>query len=324
MSNSLKIVYILDDRYWYPVLVSAKSALMCLGDEVDTILEFILLVEGVTQCHQKQIESELTSRKSFVRFVQLDLTSFKNLPEYHGTKIIWARCKLNSLLPDVHDWACICDGDTLWLRSPSELFALAQGLDESVVVYGSNSNSSETSYMKHLLERGIQVPARAYFCIGFVLLNLEKMRKVNGEKMAEEYIAKYGPTDLPEQDIFNVIFLDRSRILPSGWGVSPGCLSKVPIMEIGLIHYIGSLPWPSSYRSRMSDAEALWWRFTRKYVGVIPEDSQFRINLLKYLIMRAWNLLVRVLPNGLIGGRCRDVRLPIHELLCHFDSCRDA
>ena len=137
---------------------------------------------------------------------------------------------------------CVCDGDTLWLGSPKELFAFVEALPSSVVVAGSRDGA----------------PGESGYCLGFAMLHMDRMRQLKTEKLVAGYIAEHGIPAWLEQDIFNAIFKNNQALLPVGWGASPIAGIRIAGMEqVKVVHYYGATPWPSSYCRRMMDIHEL-------------------------------------------------------------------
>lgn len=303
----LNIIYILNDAYWMPVLVSAKSALICEGSNASRI-SFVLIVDGVSEEHRQVLEKELATKNSTVIFVEPDMAVFDGLPDYHGSKLVWTRCKLNQILPDLQGWACICDGDTLWLRSPTELFSFVEEYSNNVIVAGSVGREGED-----------------YFCLGFALVHLDRMREFGAERKCEEYLKTHPIPRWLEQDIFNEIFATRKRILPAEWGVSPVWgLERIPADQIGVIHYFGALPWPSSGLRRMMDVHVLWWHLAHDLMKLPQEDDRFRMNVALRTIMRFTNFALPFVPEFLKGKHLKacaqGVKLPLKQMLKEMDE----
>lgn len=299
------LVYILDDAYWIPVTVSAKSALTCLK-RPESRIRFWLIADGVSEAHREVLRRELVTKRSEVIFVTPALSAFEGLPAWHGTKLVWTRCVLNELLPDLHAWVCICDGDTLWLKSPEDLFALAARAKPETVVLGSRTQS----------------PDPDYFCMGFALMHFDRMRAFGTkEKCLEHLNARPVPAFL-EQDVLNEIWRDYRGLLPRGWGVSPVCgLEQLTPEEIACVHYWGELPWPAKWYRRLRDVNVLWWHLIRDLMRLSVDDVRFRMSGWTYFLMRTANFLFPLFRAcGLLSGCKPGVKLPLRPMLREMDE----
>lgn len=307
-----EIVYFLDDRYWLPVLVSAKSAMLHYDGNCSEKLRFTLVCCTVQESHKEYIVKELKSARTEIRFVEFEQDLFKDYPAWHGSKMVWARCRLDLLLADTDDWVCICDGDTLWLKDPAELYAFARRQPAAIVVCGSSDYVSDADRCNEgLLKCCIDVPASQYFCMGFALIHLGRMRTFKVYERSVDFLNKFGVPDWYEQDIFNYIFRGNKVLLPLGWGASAiRGVSKCPLDEIGCIHYYGSTPWPASFFRRMTDVHVPWWHLCYHLMKIKVEERRFSMSRFKWLVMRLQNYLyahfklVRELrPNSVSSAR---------------------
>lgn len=303
----MDIVYILNDRYWIPTVVSAKSALIRVV-RPKTHIRFVLIVDGVTEEHRARMRRELTSNRSEVVFVEPDMTLFDGMPEWHGTRLIWTRCVLNDILPDITEWACVCDGDTLWLRSPEEVFDLTDRARSESIVLGSAISE----------EKG------DYFCVGFMLIHFGRMKDFDTRAKCRRYLQANPNPAWPEQDTLNEVWKDRRELLPVEWGLPPvDGLKKVAANRLACVHFYGALPWPSSWRRRMMDVHVLWWHLAHDLMKLPQDDVRFRMNLSLRAIMRGTNFALPFVP-GFLKGRLKKsvqgVTLPLKRMLKEMDG----
>lgn len=321
MSREYHIVYVFDDNYWMPTLVSAMSALMRLDDSGQIV--FDMIVANVLVEHRRLICSFLETNKSRVCFVEFDAALFQELPAYHGTKMSWARCFLPTLLPDAKGWVCICDGDTLWFKGPQEIFREAGSLPTEIVIYGSFDNPDTRDYSDPwFVERGLYLPQNMSFCMGFLLADLDKLRETDVQGKTLDFVRKYGAPHLLEQDILNYLYLTRKALMPKPWGAFPKSnLYMVDPTELGLVHFAAELPWKCRLGDGLSDIEMLWWFLAEDLMGVVHQAPKFWTNMVKRLLVYLFTKCVRIIPSRLRGPLRRvptGVSLPYLRMRCEM------
>lgn len=295
MHDAFHIVYILNDAYWVPVLVSAFSV---LKNTHHANLIFHFCVDGVTEEHQQLIASRLNSERSMSIFHNIDMHIFKDLPAWHGTKLVWARCLLYELLPDVHGWVCICDGDTLWYKGVEDLISELELLPSSVIIAGSHNNDiNARGPIVRLNEVGINLLAEDTFCLGFAVVHIDRMRAFNTYQKCISYLDRYGITKYLEQDIFNWIFRNNKYILSYGWGAysSNGNLRWMKKDALCVVHYVCDLPWIQSWRNGLTPVKRDWWHMAEQ-CGAIKYDPRYSKNRITFIIMQLISFSHGMLP----------------------------
>jgi len=295
MDNVFHIVYILNDAYWVPVLVSAYSALK--HTKCGKII-FHLIVDGVSAEHRSAMRSKLSGNSAEVVFHEADMSLFVDLPDWHGSKLVWTRCALCEILPDVYGWVCICDGDTLWFKGAEELMQEIERMSPSTIIAASHRNIEDWfGEIPRLKKVGVALNAEDTFCLGFAVIHLDRMRAFNSGEKVQEYLEKYGVTRLLEQDVFNWIYRNNKAILSYGWGAfsARGNLKKLSSGDIGLVHYVCDLPWIQTWRNGLSPVKKAWWKVAEE-LGVLSCDSRYKKRRLTFMLMMLISRIYRILP----------------------------
>lgn len=295
--RELPIVYGLNDNYWFQTLVSSVSALRLA---TDCRLVFHYLVEGVTAEHRSVIASRLNTSRSCVIFHDVDNSIFKGLPSWRGTMMTWSRCAIYKTIPELSGWTCFCDGDTLWFKDPQLVFDIADKSPDDLIVYGSWSNKpTDTGKIERLEAQGIELTYDECFCMGFVLMRVDKLRQMDFLEKTKEYVAKYGPPQYLEQDIFNVVLKKQKQLLPMGWGVysQNGNLSRLVAGDVGVVHYVQDFPWTQSWRNGLTDVKKEWWKVAEE-AGLQRLDKQFAKRPLVFALMCLLAKIRPILPSA--------------------------
>lgn len=292
--KTLHIVYILNDVYWLPALVSAISALLHLENGE---LVFHFIEDGVTIEHKDIIKKRLTTRFSCVKFHVPKADLLGEMPDWHGSSLVWTRCYLDQLLTDVNDWTCICDGDTLWFKNPMLLLDEVGNLSEEVIIAGSHKNSEDKGWsIPRFAEKGLDLPVDDTFCLGFAMLHIGRMRRFDVLGKVRDFIEKYGVPKFLEQDIFNWIFRNNKAILSKQWGAFShnGNLIDSLSDSVGLIHYVCDLPWQQGLRCGLTDAKKMWWFLADELSGIAKLDVRYKKRIAYYLMKLFASILPRI------------------------------
>lgn len=254
----LPIVYVLNDAYWEFVLVSAKSALLHATCE----LAFYFLHDGsLSKQHQAMMQHGLPGAQC--HFVLAEMGEFADFPAWHGSSLVWARCRLAQLLPEISDWVCLCDGDTLWFRDAADLLQETQQAPESVILLGSHHNLPVDEDMKveWFAKRDMTLLQRNCICLGFALVHVGRLRAFDIVPKVRAFIDQYGIPPFFEQTLFTWLLQGRLQVLSLPWGIFShgGNAPRVRWQDYGVIHYATDLPWNRRWRALCTDVVEMWW-----------------------------------------------------------------
>lgn len=273
MGNDIHLVYSTDAGYLEPVFVSAASAIYFHRSPGRLYVHFYL--EEVDDAAYAAFAAKFR-RFEEIRDFELvrhtwDPLEFDRFPKWNNSSLIYVRMVLPERLPTA-DWAIACDGDTLWLSDPSEVWALR---DDSLYFHISEDPPPRCGDgVNHSLEwfhrYGLHLSQEQYGCAGFLLLNLKKMREEGFSQKCIEFLDRYPDPPLCEQMVICYVGRDKLRLLPKKWGVFAGGHDRVDLAEGGLIHYVQYLPIRLNKINRLlTDVVMIWHEFCWR---VLKED----------------------------------------------------
>lgn len=298
MGNDIHLVYSSDANYLEPVFVSAASAIYFHTAPGTLFVHFYL--ENVTRERFSEFE------KQFARFVGKrdfelvyhvwDPKEFDRFPKWNNSSLIYVRMVLPERLPEA-DWAIACDGDTLWLSDPAEVWALR---DDSLYFHISEDPPPRCGDgVNHSLEwfhqYGLHLPPEQYGCAGFLLLNLHKMRAEKFAQKCIDFLDRYPDPPLCEQMVICYVGRDKLRLLPKKWGVFAGGHDRVDLADGGLIHYVQYLPTRLTKVNRLlTDVVMIWHEFCWR---VLKEDHlKPHVNCWNRLWRRWFYVILKTFP----------------------------
>ena len=178
---------------------------------------------------------------------------------WHGTKLVWSRIDFPSLFPDC-DWIVSCDGDTLWLAPPENLWELR---DDGLLLQGSRDCTADAAhpvkYYSWWNDNGLAMREDRSYCCGLMLMNLGKMREMGFSEKCKGLVCRYPNPPQCEQTVMCYLAQDESAPLPPEWGVFS--FWHTTVANPKLVHYVVDLPWKRDKLNRLvSDVVLLWWK----------------------------------------------------------------
>lgn len=290
MCNKLHIVYATDDKYLLPTFVALASAAHHASRANDLIID--ILDVGINDDYWDELYSSLVSRLprgvSIVRH-RVDLKIFHNASLWHGSKGTYARLLLPAILVD-QAWCVYCDGDTLFLSDP---FALENVFDSNYAIQGHLDCyvKQPAWYSAHAL----QWDPSSYVCAGFLLMNLDWMRKNDTTDKCIRFIADYPDALFPDQDALNVVCKNFVGTLPEEWGVFS--YAALRLSSIGCIHYVGERPWqlPYIHGVPLPDTSRVWFNYAKRLCGF--GFSDFGVSSIRYIRLYLMTRLLGLVYN---------------------------
>lgn len=130
---------------------------------------------------------------------------------FHYTKEMYYRIFAAGLLPREVDRAIYLDPDMVIVNPLTDLYRLELG--EKLFAAAKSPNPLTQSTNKKRL--GLEDSAD-YFNSGVLLMNIERLRQLDDREAVGKYIRSHGDTlMMPDQDILNVFYGDRTVILDS-------------------------------------------------------------------------------------------------------------
>lgn len=269
-TKDIHLVYGTDDNYVFPTAVSAASAAFYLRPGERLTLHLFDL--GVSDAHYEEYcalvrRANATDAVSLVRH-RLNKEMFEGFGAWRGSVVTYSRMMMEELLPDL-DWAIYFDGDTLWLGSPGELWDLR---DESKLILASvdppTPMGTENPEFAWYRERGLDVDASGYLCMGLMLANLKAMREARIAARCRAFMKEFPNPRVVDQTVLNLVCQGRTAPLPPQWGVFSVWHGSVDLSKPSAVHYVTDVPWKRQKLNRLfSDVVLLWFEFCKRVLG---------------------------------------------------------
>lgn len=305
--NVIPIVFAIDNNVVMQCGVTITSLLM--NAEARTFYDIYIL------CNQSQLmdENKKVLQLAFagekgckISFVDVG-ESFKEsegLAEGHITTATYFRLAIPALFPQF-DKVIYADIDMIFQQDLSELYQSSLPHEELVAAVLDLAIDDKYYFMSKLPAR-IGKNEKDYFNAGFLVMNLEQMRKADvQEELTRHAKIKY---DMNDQDVLNIVCNGKVQFLPSMFNFQPGHFanylwgkekSEISFEELfkrGTIHYTGMLkPW----NSLDCVAGDTWWHyykmspfyddvvyFKRQYDLIESHKNDFRSKTNKQLLTR--------------------------------------
>lgn len=267
--NRIPVIFAIDNNVVMQCGVTITSLLM--NAKADTLYDIYIL------CNQSQLmdENKKVLQLAFagekgrkITFVDVG-ESFKEsegLAEGHITTATYFRLAIPALFPQF-DKVIYADIDMIFQQDLSELYQSSLQNDELVAAVLDLAIDEKWCFKSKLPEK-IGKSEKDYFNAGFLVMNLEQMRKADVQLELNRHAKiKY---DMNDQDVLNIVCNGKVQILPSVYNFQPGhfanCLwcrekSEINFEELfksGTLHYTGvHKPW-NSLECVASDT---WWHY---------------------------------------------------------------
>ena len=305
--NTIPIVFAIDNNVVMQCGVTITSLLM--NAEADTFYDIYIL------CNQSQLmdENKKVLQLAFVGEKGCKITfvdvgeSFKEsegLAEGHITTATYFRLAIPALFPQF-DKVIYADIDMIFQQDLSELYQSSLPHEELVAAVLDLAIDDKYYFMSELPAR-IGKSEKDYFNAGFLVMNLEQMRKSDvQEELTRHAKIKY---DMNDQDVLNIVCNGKVQMLPSVynfqpahfanfiWGKDKSDISFDGLFKQATLHYTGAYkPW-NSLECVASDT---WWHyykmspfyddmfyFRRQYDQIESHKNDFRSKTNNQLLTR--------------------------------------
>ena len=228
----------------------------------DVALRFNILDGGLDFDRLVSTVGRMHPHVEFNRLV-IDERGLATMPNFHGSRMPYARLLLPELLPDVQ-FVVYCDVDFLWMADVAELWR--QRVPGKMIQSTRDGFSPSEENERRWCERqGYEFPVGRYFCSGLCLFNLERCRALDFREKVFDFLVRHPHLMLPDQTAMNVLFKDEVHLFPKCWQQFPRMLGPTEFELPVVLHYAGESPWKISHTTHMiTDAQLLWfkWRAT--------------------------------------------------------------
>lgn len=254
--ETVNLFFSCDDHYVPFLAVTLAS----LKDNRDPARQYDvrILHTGLCQENRRRIAA-LAEEKFGVEFVNISEKVRQFARQLHTrdyySQSTYYRLFIPAMFPQLTKGLYL-DSDLVLLGDVSRLYDTV--LDDELAAAIPDGIINTTEHLALYAEKRLGVPRKVYFNAGVLLMNLEKMRQMNFEKVFLELLNSVRFQVAQDQDYLNVICKNRVRLLDYGWNSMPtGIGPEVP----ELIHFnLDSKPW---HRDDVRYGE-YFWRYVPK------------------------------------------------------------
>ena len=211
--SKIHIVLAADDNY-APYCATTIASVLANSNK-STALEFYILFNRISDENKKKFLHLQEIKKCELNFISVG-KELKNFPVHHYfTSEIYFRLKIASLLPELEK-VIYLDSDMIVLRDLNDVYnmniedffaAMVKDVGVGITLEG------------NLIRLGLPSGSN-YFNSGFILLNLERIRKETVEETILSWANKNKKRLLfPDQDILNVVLSGKIKDLPEKYNL---------------------------------------------------------------------------------------------------------
>lgn len=281
-----------DQGFYCGLRVTASS--MAQYASKDVTLCFHVLDGGIKDEAFAEFRQGLSELHPSVRVIRhcVDEDSFKDCPQYAGSRLTYARLLLPTLLPDVRH-VLYCDCDFLWRADVAELW---KEKDDSIILQSARDGFAETERREGewFARNGYEFCAEKYFCAGLSFYNLELFREEGIAAKAFEFLNRHQDVNCADQSAMNAILYGRVRLLPRKWQTFTCLLTHADLKEPVVLHYADELPWKRLGRRLLTDPVMLWHRYNDTLLGTKGGSLALYFSLPEIIIKRTLDRLLQL------------------------------
>lgn len=244
--KSLSVIFCSDDRGVTPQLEVALWSLLRHASP-DTCYDVIVLSCGISPDNRSRLKgllARLQPCRHTLRFVETEsvLLPWANVLPCRGWPLAaWARCFVDTLLPDTHGKVLYLDIDVYVCEDLSGLFATDLG--EAVIGAVCEARRGDRKSGDNFSRIRLPQEACCYFNSGVLLMDLDRFRE---EEIARKLVSFAQRQDIrlhcPDQDVLNGVLWDRVYFLHPRWNWSDGRYERAIRMRLDIAYWCGNPP----------------------------------------------------------------------------------
>ena len=310
VKDKIHIVACFDHGFVMPTGVMIYS--VCVNNP-EVYIDFHLIIdESVTKNDKKDMEDTVATfdgkRTVFYEISSQQCSTFPIFKENRLTRATYYRLFISEILPDTIDKVLYLDGDCIVRHSLLPLW------NTDLNGYALGAAFAKAEKNPKIFER-LKYPFNyGYFNAGVMLLNLKYWRMTDVVKTFISYMENYSQRIMFEdQDILNVVFCDKKKVIPIKYNLQSGCLYKDPLWD----------SWNHKYEvaEAIKDPVIIHFTFRSK-----PWDTYschphpFRSSFLKYQNQTKWKgcryekRTTKMIVRNYIGDCLRMIGLRSHRV----------
>lgn len=264
LSASVNVALAIDGTY-IAHAAAAMSSMLDMLDIAATIRFFLLTDQSLSR--QDRITLSAIFPDCDIHFIDVDTSAFAWAPlnRPHISVAAYYRLNLHKFLPTDIERVIYLDSDTIVADSLLKLWNTDLGPKP---IAGCADEGGVTQ------SKRLNLPlSHKYFNSGVMIFNLHEIRKSKViDKVSQLYDAYKNDITLQDQDLLNILFCDRTYLLPLKWNINNIIFTYSSILpsysvddareaatDPGIIHFTGPhKPWGDSCVNPLS---GLYWHY---------------------------------------------------------------
>jgi lipopolysaccharide biosynthesis glycosyltransferase len=265
VTSSINVALASDGNY-IAHAAATMSSMLDMIDRTTTIRFFVLTNQTLSQ--QDRMTLSAIFPNCNIHFIDVDTSDFTWAPlnRPHVSVVTYYRLNMHTLLPPDIERVIYIDSDTIVVDSLLKLWNIDIG---SKPIAGCADAGGTTQSIR------LNLPSsHKYFNAGVLIFNLAELRKSKiMDEAVEVYHAREKDIIFQDQDILNIIFCDRTHILPLRWNINDFMFTysdirpsykvddaRKAVLDPGIIHFTGRFkPWDTGCVNPLAD----WYWFYR-------------------------------------------------------------
>jgi lipopolysaccharide biosynthesis glycosyltransferase len=266
MTSSINVVLAIDGKY----IAHAAPAMLSMLDMINraAAIRFFLLTDQTLSEQDRAILSAIFTDCD-IRFIDMDNNAFTWAPlnRSHVSVASYYRLNMHRLLPADVERVIYIDADTIVVDSLVKLWNIDIG-SKPIAACADGGGVTQSNRMS--------LPSsHSYFNAGVMIFNLAELRKSNELDGAFDlYRMRKKDIIFQDQDILNIMFCNRTYILPLKWNINHYIFAyssilpsysvedaREAVMDPGIIHFTERIkPWDAHSRC-VNPFARLYWHY---------------------------------------------------------------
>jgi lipopolysaccharide biosynthesis glycosyltransferase len=264
LTSSINVALAIDGNY-VAHTAATMSAMLDMLDRATTIRFFLLTNQTLSQ--QDRVTLSAIFPDCNLHFIDVDANEFTWAPlnRPHISVAAFYRLNMHKLLPSDIERVIYIDSDTIVVDSLLKLWNIDIG---SKPIAGCADEGGVTQSIR------LNLPlSHKYFNSGVMIFDLAKLRKSKlMDDIANLYQAREKEIILQDQDLLNIMFYDRTHILPLKWNINNVMFAftnirpsysvedaREAVADPGIIHFTGRIkPWDTRCVNPLA---GLYWHY---------------------------------------------------------------
>jgi lipopolysaccharide biosynthesis glycosyltransferase len=266
LTSAINVVLATDGNY----IAHAATTMLSMLDMINRAAAIrLFLLTNQTLSVQDRTTLSTIFTECDIHFIDIDTNAFEWAPlnRSHVSVAAYYRLNMHKLLPTDIERVIYIDSDTIVVDSLVKLWNIDIG-SKPIAACADGGGVTQSNRMS--------LPSsHRYFNSGVLIFNLAELRKSNElDGALDLYSARKKDIIFQDQDILNIMFCDRTYILPLKWNINHYIFAyssilpsynvedaREAVVDPGIIHFTERIkPWDA--RSRCANPFArLYWHY---------------------------------------------------------------